>query len=166
MAIHFVENCSLNICFESGANWICEERECDGPMIVIEPGSRLEILLEAMSIVPSVADTKSRYKLDYQTVSENPFYFAHSNEFTVQSSGMNCKQAREIALEHAKLSPNWSNLDPTRANVRWQYEDQTCMVDFARKGAEQIRTGLWTEGYYVIVSERSGQVLEANAYER
>ena len=87
--IHFMDNCSLNMCFKSGANWICEERECDGPMIVNEPGSHLEILLEAKSIVLSAAaDGSYRYKLDYQIVSEKPFYFAHSNEFTIQGAGV------------------------------------------------------------------------------
>lgn len=87
--IHFMENCSLNMCLESGEDWICEERECDGPMIILEPGSRLEILQEAHSIDPgATTGVRSRFKLGYQILSEDPFYFAHSNEFTVQSAGM------------------------------------------------------------------------------
>ena len=165
--IHFLEVCSLHLCFESGEDWICEERECDGPMTVLEPSSHLKILQEVRSIDLSAAtDIRSRYKLDYQIVSEDPFYFAHSNEFIVQSAGMNCKQTKQIALEHAQSSPYWNSIDANRATVRWQGENQTCMVDFAWQGAEQIQSGLWTEGYFVIVGARSGQVIEANAYER
>jgi len=136
-------------------------------MTVLEPGSHLEILQEAKSIVlAATTDIRSRYKLDYQIVSEDPFYFAHSNEFIVQSAGMNCKQAKQIALEHAQSSLYWNSIDANRATVRWQGENQTCMVDFAWQDAEQIRSGLWTEGYSVIVGARSGQVIEENAYER
>jgi hypothetical protein len=165
--IQILAICSLNLCVESGKDWICEERECDGPLTVLEPGSHLEVLQEAKSIgLAAASDTTSRYKLDYQIVSEDPFYFAHSNEFAVQSEGMNCEEARQIALEHAQSSPYWKRIDATRATVRWQGENLTCMVDFSWKSADQIRTGLWTEGYYVILSARSGQVIEANAYER
>lgn len=165
--IQFTEICSLHLCIESGKDWICEERECDGSTIVIEPESRLEILQEAMLIVPKAkTDVSSRYKLDYQIVSEDPYYFAHSNEFTVRSEGLNCMQAKQVALEDAKSSPYWNSIDLSRATVRWQGENQSCMVDFAWQGAEQIRTGLWSEGYYVLVSARSGQVIEASAYER
>lgn len=163
----FTENCSLNLCFESGEDWICLERECDGPRAIIEPGSQLEILQEAQSMdPPAKADARSRYKLDYQLVSEEPYFFAHSNEFTVQGGGLNCEQAKRFALEHAQASPYWNDIDASRATVRWQDENQTCMVDFAWQGAEQIRTGLWAEGYFVIVGARFGQVIEANAYER
>jgi hypothetical protein len=165
--IHFLEICSLHLCFESGEDWICEERECDASMTILEPDSQLEILQEARSIdLPASTDIRSRYKLDYQIVSEDPFYFAHSNEFAIQSGGMNCKQAKQIALEHAQSSPHWNNIDANRATVRWLGENQTCMVDFAWQGAEQIRTGLWSEGYFVIVGARSGRVVEDNAYER
>ncbi len=165
--IHFLEICSLHLCFESGEEWICVERECDGPMTILKPGSQLEILQEARSIdLPASTDIRSRYKLDYQIVTEDPFFFAHSNEFVIQSGGMNCKQAKQIALEHAQSSPHWNNIDANRATVRWQVENQTCMVDFAWQGAEQIRTGLWSEGYFVIVGAKSGRVVEDNAYER
>lgn len=165
--IQFIENCSLNLCFESGENWICEERECDGPVTVLEPGTQLDIMQEAKSIsLAAATDIRSRYKLDYQVISEDPFYFGHSNEFTVQSSGMNCKQAKQIALEQAQTSPYWNSIDASRATVQWQDENQTCLVDFAWQGAEQIRAGLWSEGYSVIVVARTGRVIEANAYER
>jgi hypothetical protein len=165
--IHFIENCSLNMCFESGEDWICVERECDGPMIILEPGNRREILQEAQPINPGATiEARSRYKLGYQILSEDPFYFAPSDEFSVQSVGMNCKQAKQIALEQAQTSLYWDNLDTNRATVRWQDENQACVVDFAWQDAEQIRPGLWTKGFYVIVGARFGRVIEANPYER
>ncbi len=165
--IHFGEICSLNLCFEKGEDWICEERECDGPTTALDPGSRLEILQEAKSIdLARESEIRSRYKLDYQIISEDPFYFARSIVFAIQSGGINCKQAKQIALEHARSSPHWNNLDASRAIVRWYGENMTCVVDFAWQGAEQIRTGLWAEGYSVIVSARSGQIIEASPYER
>ena len=136
-------------------------------MTILKPGSQLEILQEARSIdLPASTDIRSCYKLDYQIVTEDPFYFAHSNEFVIQSGGKNCKQAKQIALVHAQSSPYWNNIDANRATVRWQVENQTCMVDFAWQDAEQIRTGLWSEGYFVIVGAKSGRVVEENAYER
>ena len=136
-------------------------------MTVLEPGSHLGLLQEAKSIHPATAaDSATQYKLDYQFVSEETYYFAYSDEFTVQGAGMNCKQARQIALAQAQSSPDWHNIDTARAVVRWQDENQTCRVDFAWHGAAEIRTGLWSEGYYVVVSPRFGQVIEANAYER
>jgi len=165
--IQFMGYCSLNQCYESGADWICEERECDGPMTVLESKSHLELLSEAKAIdLNSTAETNSKYKLDYQILSEDPFYFAHSNEFTVQSTGISCAQARQIAIEQTQSTPYWDSIDLSRVTVKWQGDNQACIVDFARQGAGHIRTGLWAEGYNVVLDAKSGRIIEANAYER
>lgn len=75
-------------------------------------------------------------------------------------------KAREIALDHVKSSPYLENIDTTRVSIVWQDDTQAYVVDFAWKGADPIRPGLWTEGYYVLVDARSGVVKEARAYER
>ncbi len=165
--IHFLEICSMHLCLNSGEEWICEERECDGSMTVLESRGDVTMLQEAKSlIIAADTDSSLRYKLDYQVVAEDPFYFAHSNAFTILNTGANCQQAKEIALEHAQSSPNLNSIDASRATVRWQGENKSCMVDFAWQDAGQIHTGLWAEGYQVTVDARSGQVIEANAYER
>ena len=74
-------------------------------------------------------------------------------------------QARRIALAHARSSPHLGNIDTTRVSIALQ-EDQAYVVDFAWIGADQIRPGLWTVGYLVVVEARSGDVTEAHAYER
>ncbi len=76
------------------------------------------------------------------------------------------ERAREIALDHVKSSPYLESIDTTRVSIVWQDDTQAYVVDFAWKGAEQIRPGLWTEGYYVVVHDRYGVVKEARAYER
>jgi hypothetical protein len=159
--------CSLHLCQKSGEEWICEEKECDASIIVLESGSRLEIGMDARSIVLAkhLAEMSLRYKLDYQIVSEDPLYFAYSNEFTI-IRGPGCEQARQIALNYAQSSPYWSMIDVSRVAVRWQDDDQACVVDFAWQGADEVRPGLWAEGYYVVVGARSGNVKEAHAYER
>jgi hypothetical protein len=82
--LQFIEFCSLHLCIQAGGDWICEEHECDGPMIRLESGSKLEFLEEARSLLPdNNAELISRYKLDYQLVSEDPYYFAYSNEFSI-----------------------------------------------------------------------------------
>jgi hypothetical protein len=82
--IQFIEFCSTHLCIQSGGEWICEEHECDGPMIRLEPGSRHEFLEKARSLLPdNNAEQISRYKLDYQIISEDPYYFAYSNEFSI-----------------------------------------------------------------------------------
>jgi hypothetical protein len=83
--IQFTEFCSLHLCIQSGDDWICEEHECDGPMIRLEPGSRYELLEEARSLLPgNKSEQISRYKLDYQIISEDPYYFGYSNDFSIQ----------------------------------------------------------------------------------
>jgi hypothetical protein len=166
--IQFMEVCSPHLCQKSGEDWICEEKECDSSVTVLESGSQLGLYMEATSLVLAkhLADTSLRYKLDYQIVSEDPLHFAHSNEFTVIDEGPDCGQARQIALDHALSSPHSDEIDAGRATVNWQADDQTCVVDFAWQGAEQIRPGLWTEGYYVVVAAKSGRVKETHAYER
>ena len=76
------------------------------------------------------------------------------------------EKAREIALDHVESSPYLENIDTTRVSIVWQDDTQAYVVDFAWQGAEQIRPGLWTEGYHVVVGARSGVVEEAHAYER
>jgi hypothetical protein len=75
-------------------------------------------------------------------------------------------KAREIALDHVKSSPYLENIDTTRVSIVWQNDIQAYMVDFAWKGAGQIRPDLWAAGYYVVVDARSGDVKEAHPYER
>jgi predicted small lipoprotein YifL len=164
--IQYMDLCSLHLCQRSGEEWICEEKECDASMTVLESGSRLEIGMDAGSIILAkhLAETILRYRLDYQIVSEGPLYFADSNEFIVKEPG--CEQARQIALDYAQSSPYWNMIDVSRVAVRWQDDDQACVVDFAWQGTDEVRPGLWAEGYYVVVGARSGNVKEAHAYER
>jgi hypothetical protein len=75
-------------------------------------------------------------------------------------------KALEIALDYVESSPYQENIDTTRVSIVWQEDVQAYMVDFAWKGAGQIRPGLWAEGYYVVVDAKSGDVKEAHAYER
>ena len=75
-------------------------------------------------------------------------------------------KATEIALDHVKSGPYLENVDTTRVSITWRDDIQAYAVDFAWKGAGQIRPGLWAAGYYVIVDARSGDVKEAHAYER
>jgi hypothetical protein len=160
--------CSLHLCQKTGEDWICVEQECDGPPVELEPGSQMDLVMEAMAALQGglSAESYSRYKLDYQLVPEDAIYFSHSEGFTVQSTGLNCGQARRIALEHAQSSPYWTSLDDTRAIVSWRDEDRACVVDFAWQGAGEIRPDLWSEGYIVVISAESGRVKEAYAYER
>ncbi len=165
--MRFVKGCSLNLCYESGGDWICAERECEGSMTVVEPYNRLDIVKEAQSFDASRAtDVRSRYKLDYYIGPERTYSFTHSNPFTVESSGATCKQAREIALKHARESSYWDSIDASRAIVRWLGEHRACVVDFAWQGAGQILPGMWSEGYYVTVGVRFGRIIEENAYVR
>jgi hypothetical protein len=84
----FMDNCSLNICFMAGKEWICVERECAGPPISLEPGAQLELVQEAQWFdLEGATETHSRYKLDYQFVGEEAYHFAYSNEFSVQKTG-------------------------------------------------------------------------------
>ena len=76
------------------------------------------------------------------------------------------EKAREIAFDHVKSSPYLESIDTTRVSIVRQDDTQAYVVDFAWEGAEQIRPGLWTEGYYVVVHARSGLVKDARAYER
>jgi len=77
----------LNICFESGEEWICVERECAGPPVSLEPGAQMELAQEARSFdLEGAGETRSRYKLAYQFAGEEAYYFAYSNEFSVQKS--------------------------------------------------------------------------------
>ena len=83
--IQFIEFCALHLCIKYGGEWICEEHECDSQMMFLDPGSKLEFLEEARSLVPeNASESKSRYKLDYQIVSEDPYYFGYSNEFIIE----------------------------------------------------------------------------------
>ncbi len=165
--IHFLPLCSLHLCASTGADWICVERECDGPLTPLDPGEKMGVLREATALgVETVSDATSGYKLDYQVVEKDPYYFAYSNDFIVQRGRLDCRQARRIALENVLSSPHLTSIDTSRAFIRWQDDDQTCAVDFAWQGAEQIRDGLWSDGYLVIVAAGSGQVIEAEAYER
>ena len=75
-------------------------------------------------------------------------------------------QARRIALAHARSSPYLGNIDTTRVSIAVRQDAQAYVVDFAWIGADQIRPGLWTEGYLVVIDARSGDVTEAHAYER
>ena len=165
--IRFVDGCSLNLCYESDGDWICAERECEGPMTAVEPGSFVDIVKEAQASDPSeAADLTSRYKLDYYSAPDIAFHFTHSNVFTVASGGASCKPARQIALEHARESSYWSSIDASKAIVRWLGERRACVVDFAWQGAGQILPGMWSEGYYVIVGARFGRIIEENGYVR
>jgi hypothetical protein len=166
--IQYMGLCSLHLCQKAGEDWICVEQECDSPPIELKPGSQMDLVMEARAIVQGEcrAERCSRYKLDFQVVSEDAIYFSHSEGFTVQSTGLNCGQARRIALEYAQLSPYWTSLDTTRAIVIWRDEDRACIVDFAWQGSGEIRPDLWSEGYCVVIGAKSGRVKEAYAYER
>ncbi len=86
--IQFIRFCALRICIKYGDEWICEETECDGPIVLLDSASKLEFMEEARSLTPDDAlETNSRYKLEYQIISEDPYYFAFSNEFLVQNEG-------------------------------------------------------------------------------
>jgi hypothetical protein len=39
-------------------------------------------------------------------------------------------------------------------------------IDFAWKKASEITPGQWSEGYYVIIDAKNGDIKEATAYER
>jgi len=166
-AARFVLGCGLNLCYQSGEEWICAERECEGPMTVLEPGDYLDTLKEAQFFEPPAGgDVRSRYRLDYYIGPERMFSFTNSNAFTVQRGGRSCREARQIALNHARSSPQWDSIDTSRAIVRWQSDDESCVVDFAWLGADQILPGMWSEGYYVKVGGIFNRVIEANAYVR
>jgi len=166
--VQFVEVCALHLCQQSGEDWICEEKECDGPATVLDSGDQLGILMEAMPLFPAgqSAEPGWRYKLDYRIVSEDPYYFAHSNPFAVAGQGPDCGQARQVALNHAQSTDYWNQIDVNRARITWLDEDQTCLVDFAWQGTAEILPGLWAEGYSVVVGAKLGRVREAYAYER
>jgi hypothetical protein len=168
VSIQFTLPCGLHLCQRWGGEWICEEQECDGSPTVLDPGQEVALLQEARPLGPArqPAEGAFHYKLDYQAVAEPPFFFAHSNAFAIESRGLGCVQAREVALEHARSSPFWDRIDANRVTVRWQDADQACVVDFAWQGAEEMQVGVWSEGYFVAVSARSGRVQEAHAYER
>ena len=83
--IQFIKFCALHLCINYGGEWICEEHECDSQMMFLDPGSKLEFLEEARSLVPSdTPETNYRYKLEYQIISEDPYYFGYSNEFLIE----------------------------------------------------------------------------------
>jgi hypothetical protein len=71
-----------------------------------------------------------------------------------------------IAGDNLQSSPHVERVDTTRVSVTYRDGLEAYVVDFAWKGAGEIRPGLWAVGYYVVVDERSGQVREAYAYER
>jgi hypothetical protein len=75
-------------------------------------------------------------------------------------------QARRIALARVRSSPHLANVDATRVSITFRQDTQAYVVDFAWIGADQVRPGLWTEGYLVVVGATSGDVREAHAYER
>ncbi len=84
--IQFIKFCALRFCINYGDEWICEETECDGPIVLLDSGSKLEFQEEARSLPPDgLPETNSRYKFEYQIISEDPYYFAFSNEFLVQN---------------------------------------------------------------------------------
>jgi len=168
VSIQFTVPCGLHLCRRLEEDWICVEQECDGPPTVVEAGQEVALLQEARPLGPErqAGEQAYRYKLDYQAAGEPPFFFAHSNAFTIESGGLGCGQAREVALEHARSSPFWDRIDTNRVTVRWQDADQACVVDFAWQGAEEMQAGMWSEGYFVALSARSGRVQEAHAYER
>lgn len=76
------------------------------------------------------------------------------------------ERAREIALNHLTSSPHLESVDTTRVTITFQDDTEAFVVDFAWKSADQIRPGLWSEGYFVVVDARSGDVIRATAYER
>lgn len=166
--IQFIENCSLNLCQQSGTDWICEERECDGPPVTVQAGDQLGLVLPARSatLTPGMPESSMRFKLDHQIVAQDPYYFAPSNEFAITSQKPDCAEARQVTLDHAQSSAYAGTLDLNRVLVTWQPADQTCLVDVASQGAGQIRPGLWSEGYAVTVAARTGRVQQADAYER
>ena len=75
-------------------------------------------------------------------------------------------QARRIALARARSSPYLGNIDTTRVSIAFQQDTPAYVVDLAWIGADQIRPGVWSEGYLVVVHARWGHVIEAHAYER
>lgn len=163
-AIQFEAVCSLALCQQSGADWICEEKECEGQVTVLEPGEWLDRVMDTASL--GMSGDVLRYKLIYQRVSEDAYSFAHSEPFTVAGNGPDCVEARQVALTEAQASPQWGQLDASRVSVTWQEEERTCWVDFAWQGSDAILPGLWSEGFAVIVVARTGRVRESFAYER
>lgn len=166
--VQFALPCGLHLCRQMGDDWVCVEQECDGPPTVLDPGQELALSQEARPLgrERQAGEQAYRYKLDYQAAGEPPFFFAHSNAFTIESGSLGCRQAREVALEHARSTPFSDRIDTSRVTVRWQDAGQACVVDFAWREAEEMAAGMWSEGYAVSVSVRSGHVQEAHAYER
>ncbi len=166
--IQFTLPCGLHLCRRLEGEWVCVEQECDGPSTVLAPGQELALLEEARPLGPErrAGEQAYRYKLDYQAGGEPPFFFAHSNAFTIESGGLGCGQAREVALEHAGSTPFWDRIDANRVTIRWQDAGRVCVVDFSWQEAEEMEPGMWSEGYAVTVGARSGRVQEAHAYER
>jgi hypothetical protein len=167
-AIRFMAVCSPQLCQKSGEDWVCVERECDGQVTVLEPRNRAAFILQARRLVldRTRTDASLRYKLDYQVVSEEPYFFAYSDEFTLSAERTDCEEARQTALDYARASADWDSIDVGRVTVRWRDDDRACVVDFAWQDAEQIQPGLWTSGYEVVIDARPDRVADAYAYER
>jgi hypothetical protein len=79
--IRYYDVCSLHLCQYLGDDWFCEMKECHGSTMVIESGSFKAIRDAAQNLV----ETRLRYEFEYQIVSEDTLYIAHSNEFTIKA---------------------------------------------------------------------------------
>jgi hypothetical protein len=78
-AIHYDQGCSPQLCQYVRDEWICEERECNGPMSVLTSGD--SAVLEGNA--RGVAGVRSKLKLEYWLAPGGPLHVAYSNEFTI-----------------------------------------------------------------------------------
>lgn len=84
-------------------------------------------------------------------------------------------QAVHIARKHLDDEPFSNSIDTTRMTVKYcphhgppKAPFACWKVDFAKVGSQEISagTGLWAEGYHVLVNPNTGEVKEASQYER